>query len=75
MEERNPAFTEVQSFFNAEYAFIKKWITVNEPNWDEATADFHELDSKFKHKYFHERILSSFELIEKSYMERKRDNG
>jgi hypothetical protein len=75
MEDRNPTFAEVQSFFNAEYNFLKKWIAVKEPNWDELLKESHNLDSKFPFKYCRERIVSTFELIEKTYMEGKCNNG
>lgn len=70
MEERNPTFQEVQSFFNAEYAFLKKWIAVKELNWDELLEESRQLDRKFTHKYFRDRIISTVDYIEKSYMER-----
>lgn len=88
MENRNPTFQEVQSeivkvpefeevkaFFNAEYNFLKKWMAAKEPDWDEFSKEWHDLDSKFQYKFFRERILSTFELIEKSYTERNDSNG
>jgi hypothetical protein len=75
MEERNPTFEEVQSFFNAEYAFLKKWIAVKEPDWDKLLAESRELEHKHPFKYCLDRIVSTVELIEKSYIERECSDG
>ncbi|HWT74357.1 MAG TPA: hypothetical protein VN258_06525 [Mobilitalea sp.] len=71
MEERNPTFQEVQSFFNEEYAFLKKWIAVKEPDWDKLLEESRELERKHPFKYCLDRIVSTVELIDHSYMERK----
>jgi hypothetical protein len=68
MEDKTPTFQEVQSFFNAEYAFIKKWLAIKEPNWDEVIAESRELERAHPFRYCLDRIVSSVELIEKSYM-------
>jgi len=80
-ETRNPTFAEVQAFFNAEYAFIKKWLAVKEPSWDEVLAESRDLENKHGYKdedgnyhpfrYCLDRIVSTVELIERLYMEKK----
>jgi hypothetical protein len=75
MENRNPTFEEVQAFFNAEYAFLKKWIAVKEPDWNALLDECREFEKKFPFKYCIDRIVSTINLIEKTYMERKDENG
>jgi hypothetical protein len=74
-DTRNPTFTEVQSFFNEEYAYLKKWIAVNEPDWGEVLDECRAIEQRHPFEYCRQRLVLTTEYIEKSYMERKCNNG